>query len=118
MKGFTGHLGGGEEGGGVVCGPECVCSLGGLESPWYILGLLGKCVWTWELVFECHVSVGWLFVPLRVGKRAAAARAEGSKARGTLTKCVWVCVPTCPWGGGGSGQAGSSIPQVCVCPQT
>lgn len=89
-----------------------------LRVPWYILGLLGKCVRTWELVFECHVSVGWLSVPLRVGKRAAAARAEGSKARGTLTKCVWVCVPTCPWGGGGSGQAGSSIPQVCVCPQT
>lgn len=47
----------GSGGGGAVCGLECVCSLGGSESLWYTLGLLGKCIWTQGLVFECHVSV-------------------------------------------------------------
>lgn len=40
---------------GELC--ECVCSLGGLGSRWYILDLLGKCIRTRVLVFECHVSV-------------------------------------------------------------
>lgn len=45
------------------------------------------------LVFECHVSVWWLFVQLWVGK--SAARAEGSKASSWLTECVCVCPSGC-----------------------
>ena len=42
---------------GALCVPECVRSLGGLDSLWYILGLLGKCIRTCVLVFEHHMSV-------------------------------------------------------------